>query len=159
MNREIEFRGKKLDNDEWLYGDLMHDNQGGCYIYPLDAENLYTENNVATDTVGQFTGMNDKNGVKIFEGDIVKRSSVYSDDSRCYYCGVVFFDWRDASFKLRMFKQVFDGRDIGLFEDVDDIECNFATNVVYDGQTPQEDEYCYCVIGNIYDNPELLATK
>lgn len=159
MSREIEFRGKRLDSGEWLYGDLMHDNHDGCYVYPNDCTGLYTENKVDPDTVGQYAGLNDKHGVKIFEGDVVKRSSVYSDDSRYYYCGVVFFDGRDASFKLRMFKQVFDGRDIGLFEGVDDIERNFATDVVYDGQTPQEDEYCYCVIGNIYDNSELLPTK
>lgn len=159
MNREIEFRGKRLDNSEWLYGNLMHDNQGGYYIYPLDAENLYVENKVDPDTVGQFTGLVDKNGVKIFEGDIVKRSSVGSDSIMYYYCGVVLFDNNDASFKLRMFEQVFDGRDIGLCEDVDDIECDFVVKTIYDGQTPQEDEYLYEVIGNIHDNPELLASK
>lgn len=159
MNREIEFRGKRLDNGEWLYGDLMHDNHGGCYIYPLDSLGLFAENKVANDTVGQFTGMTDKNGVKIFECDIVKRISVNSDSSLYYDCGVVIFDNGNASFKLSMYKCVFNGRDIGLFEDDDDATCNFVTNVVYDGQTPQEDEYCYEVISNIHDNPELLSAK
>ena len=159
MNREIEFRG--FDGAKWYYGDLEYNKKTDvARIHTYKEDGSYSRQyTVDPDTVGQFTGLNDEHGVKIFEGDIVKRSSVYSDDSRYYYCGVVFFDGRDASFKLRMFKQVFDGRDIGLFEGVDDIECNFATNVVYDGQTPQEDEYCYEVIGNVCDNSELLSTK
>jgi hypothetical protein len=58
-----------------------------------------------------------------------------------------------------MYKCVFNGRDIGLFDDDDDATCNFVTNVVYDGQTPQEDEYYYEVIGNVYDNSDLLLSK
>lgn len=159
MNREIEFRG--FDGTEWFYGDLEYNRKTDiARIHTYKEDGSYCRQYTVTpNTIGQFTGLLDKHGKRVFEGDIVRRSSVYSDDSRYYYCGVVFFDGRDASFKLRMFKQVFDGRDIGLFECVDDIECNFVTNVVYDGQTPQEDEYCYCVIGNIYDNPELLSTK
>ena len=58
--RIIKFRGKKKQTGEWLYGDLMNDNIGGSYIYPIDAENLYKENAVIPDTVGQFSGLKTK---------------------------------------------------------------------------------------------------
>ena len=132
MNREIEFRGKRLDNGEWLYGDLMHDNHGGCYIYPLDSLGLFAENKVANDTVGQFTGLVDKKGVKIFEGDIV----LWDRDQKMY---VVVF--RNGMFYASI------------------EECNPH---IYGGFPLwclcAEEQYC-TIIGNIHDNPELLSTK
>ena len=138
MNREIEFRGKRLDNNEWLHGDLMHDNQGGCYIYPLDAENLYTENKVAPDTVGQFTGLRDKHGVKIFEGDVVDVydfTSVYASKYRGVvkmYRGSWCVEYEDSILDMVAHPRLF-------FDDFADRKTE--------------------VIGNIHDNPELLATK
>ena len=164
MNREILFRGRSLSDGIWVFGDLEYERNKGSLgkvrIHTYKEDGSYDKQYlVESNSVGQFTGLSDSNGAKIFEGDIVKRFSVDSDSLMYYYCGVVLFDNNDASFKLSMFKQVFDGRNIGLFEGVDDIMCNFVTNVVYDGQTPQEDEYCYEVIGNIYDNPKLPSTK
>lgn len=145
MNREIEFRGKRLDNDEWLYGDLMHGNQGGCYIYPLDAENLYTENKVDPDTVGQFTGTKDKHGKKVFEGDVVRRR-----DSAFGYVdtGVVKYDCHLGAFVLEYESY---GRTYqSTFKD------GFSYN---DGKCTIDGTYSYEVIGNIYNNPELLNKK
>ena len=145
MNRETEFRGKRLDNGEWLCGDLMHDNQGGCYIYPIDAENLYVENKVDPDTVGEFMGKKDKHGKKIFEGDVVRRR-----DSAFGYVdtGVVKYDCHLGAFVLEYESY---GRTYqNTFKD------GFSDN---DGKCTIEGTYSYDVIGNVCDNKDLLMEK
>ena len=67
MNREIKFRGKRLDNGEWVYGDLLH-LVDGVYISNDNGNNMAQVN---PDTVCQFTGYVDKNGKEIYEGDVI----------------------------------------------------------------------------------------
>lgn len=112
--REIKFRGKEKDNSRWMYG--LRDN--------------YFWNNINLETLGQFTGLKDKNEKEIFEGDIIKDNN-----------GIGVLMWFQTAWGIASYAYGYSG--LNSYTAVD----SFYTNEVKEWE----------VIGNIHDNPKLLT--
>lgn len=140
--REIKFRGKRIDNLEWVFGDLI-ENQGRFFIYHSTSETTIKDNNngyitieaveIDNSTVGQFTGLHDKNGKEIYEGDILQYIGRGADIiGKIYYREVTF---KEGSFCIYC-------KDLNIHSPIS----GYITNGVLG----------WDVVGNIHDTPELL---
>lgn len=134
--REIKFRGKRVDKDEFAYGDHltgMGYKKGKHYIlpllsfYPSDCHSI-DGYEVIPETIGQYTGLKDKNGKEIYEGDIIveKIKRAHKIGERLVVCFEE-FEWRGKNVNEA-------GTSLSLLSEYHIIE----------------------VIGNIHDNPELI---
>lgn len=130
MENRFLSRGKRIDNGEWIFGNLIRTDDGVYIIQNYVPQHLIKNYEVDQSTVCQCTGLNDKNGKLIWENDICDRKEQYPEIVK----------YRDGDWTL---------------------DYSYAIH--------KESGYCYCnlgfyteerkcaeVIGNIFDNPELL---
>jgi len=143
MENRFLFRGKRIDNGEWVKGNLIRSNDAEvgyeAIIIPTNDSNMYTKGGSIGDlgfenwhrvnetTICQCTGLKDKNGKLIWENDIANCM-----DAEC--CGYIGWNESEAGFYFNVLLE--DGR--------------FEEEHIYDYQD------CMEVIGNNFDNPELL---
>ncbi len=151
--RDILFRGKRIDNGEWVYGWYCKCPNGRWPLVDCIKNNSYE---VDPETVGQYTGLKDCKGQKIFEGDIFE----FDDEawSSCYTsCGMEY-----DSCEVKNHGVIGYNEDCGCFDFIqyqfheNSVEADLHENHALEfADFVQELE----VIGNIYDNPELLEVK
>lgn len=144
--REIIFRGKRKDDGEWVEGSLINAFEYTCILqaedklHPMDYP--YLDGDIGTfdgkatpvipETVGQYTGLTDKNGQKIFEGDVVEYRTLLDLANM-----VVFFE--DGEFRL--------------------VDCKRYSTYLPGSGFFTVRKFEKEIVGNIHDNPELLKAE
>ncbi len=128
--RPIKFRGKHKTTEEWVYGDLEHLPNNNIHIFGDHASQP-----VIAESIGQFTGLIDHNGKEIYEGDFLECPQVRTIPLEVYY------NSSKGAFCLAE---------------------HTHTEGILKGTTPIGDMFMYYpemfIIGNIYDNPEILKS-
>jgi len=142
MNDRYLYRGKRLDNGKWVTGHLvgLRDNRYAIATFLFSYGNQLGFDDVCEKSIGQCTGLRDKNGNLIFEGDIVSDSKdgSYSEG----YVGAVKWGadtndtYKSCSYRARLWAP---GR----------VNC-------YERELSHQESQRWTIIGNIHDNPKLL---
>lgn len=136
--REILFRGKRADNGEWVYGHPFtcdeYEFSKIAQMHQCDKHGYWSLVNIIHTTLGQYTGLLDKNGVKIFEGDVHE------------YFGnhfvVKFGHYVDEDTKFELYGWHLDG-----------------VRIEHKASLQGDSEMYVNIIGNIHENPELLEVE
>lgn len=141
--REILFRGKRTINGDWVYGDFVHGNErkslrDSIFVYDSETQS-FNDYEINPSTLGQYTGLTDKNGKRIFDGDILHISKIADDLGGYYqppldYPVNVVVKWDLCAW---MWETLCEDKRYISFPDA---WCHYECEV----------------IGNIHDNPELL---
>lgn len=129
MNREILFRGKDIETGEWLYGNFV---KTPNHVY-ISTCGEASPKKVEPETVGQYTGLTDMNGTKIFEDDIIQ--SYHHREPM----GVAVIYWQGSSFW-----------------------CDLLSGSQFDGCDTLDEWDCECgieIIGNIFDNKDMVDAR
>lgn len=154
MNREVLFRGKgnpEYNDGDWYYGHLIFDGEDYQIVEPKYGSFRRT---VLKETVGEFTGMTDKNGTKIFEGDIVKTQPFYDRPYSEKRKGKQFLGVVNLHIHTFKGNKIFPEQKYDSFWQVDIIE-----------DTEKYNHYSWSrfwnceVVGNRFDNPEFLPKE
>lgn len=141
MKREILFRGKLEYNGKWIYGDLLQYENGDVAIFGeklssfgYECTEMSKRDRVIPDTIGQYTGLKDKDGNKIFEGDILEYIGKRKDNmNKVYRRKIVFHEGMFALLSKEL--QAYSALKHHCMED---------------------GRFAWRVIGNVHDNPELM---
>ena len=130
MNKEIKFRGQRIDNNEWIYGYYVKDPRGGNRIYckPFDDSTMGTYYFVKHETVCQL--LCEKNGVEIYTGDILRGKQTFENSTEY---PLVYVEWNDEQLCYELKK----------------INTYLNPPLHWISQ--------YDKVGNIFDNPELYV--
>ena len=141
MNREILFRGKLEYNGKWIYGDLLQYENGDIAIFGdklssfgCECTEMSKRDRVNPDTIGQYTGLKDKDGREIYEGDILQYIGKRKDNMNKVYRRKVVF--HEGMFALL-------SKELPAYSAL-----NY--HCMEDGRS------AWSVIGNIHDNLELI---
>ena len=140
--RSIKFRARSIENSKWIFGHFFHDQQfidgHPCQDVYMIRDDCDQDHQVDSDTLGQYIDLKGKNGVDIYEGDILSHTYYYSPEM-----------------SSDQYKQT----DIVEVK-VPDFFIWLGSDVVQNSpESTEEFVACMKLIGNIHENPELLEKE